>query len=121
MDESGNIFEQDLGFRFWKRVDGLRGKRQLKEIAEIAEIDYTRIKNQRSDNRTPKLEDAYRLSRVLGCSVSFLITGVESDNKIPGNLIPIMKALKSASDEDIVLVKRILRIQDDSSLSVRDA
>jgi transcriptional regulator with XRE-family HTH domain len=121
MSDPGNIFDQDLGFWFWKRVDGLRGKRQLKEIAEAAEIDYTRIKNQRSDNRTPKLEDAYRLSRVLGCSLSFLITGVESDNIIPGNLLPIINALKTASEEDIHIVRRILRIPEDSALSVRNA
>ncbi len=81
----------DLGFRFWIRVDELRSAVpcQLIDMAAMAGIDYTRIKNQRSANRLPKLEDAYQISRVLNCSIAYLLTGIRDDASIPEKLQPL--------------------------------
>lgn len=65
------------GYSFWKRFDQLRPKEDLKVFAKRNGIDYVRLTNQRSDCRIPKLEDAYRLSIALGCSLESLITGEE--------------------------------------------
>ncbi len=105
----------DLGFRFWIRVDELRSAVpcQLIDMAAMAGIDYTRIKNQRSANRLPKLEDAYQISRVLNCSMTYLVTGITENSKVPEKIQPILHALHRASDEDLALVRRVLRIEED--------
>ena len=104
----------DLGYRFWIRVDELRSAVpcQLIDMAAIAGIDYTRIKNQRSANRLPKLEDAYQISRVLNCSMSYLVTGILENSKVPEKIQPFINALSKASDDDLELVRRVLRMEE---------
>ncbi len=113
-DFDGIELGPDLGYRFWIRVDKLRATVpcQLIDMATLAGIDYTRIKNQRSANRLPKLEDAYQISRVLNCSIAYLLTGIREDASIPEKLQPLFDALHKASDDDLELVRRVLRIED---------
>ena len=109
----------DLGYRFWLRVDELRSMRrcQLIDMAIDAGIDYTRIKNQRSDNRLPKLEDAYHIARVLDCSITYLLTGALDSDAIPKRLQPFIRALTQASEDDLELVRRVLRIEEEAPKS----
>lgn len=113
----------ELGYRFWLRVDELRSLRQyqLIDMASEAEIDYTRIKNQRSANRLPKLEDAYQIARVLDCSIAYLLTGATDGESIPKKLQPFMKALVGASEDDLELVRRVLRIEANIEPKSKDA
>jgi transcriptional regulator with XRE-family HTH domain len=111
------------GFMFWKRIDDLKNKSRfetIKELAEFAGIDYTRIKNQRSDNRLPKLEDAYNLAKALATSTDYLISG-EHNSTIPEKISPIIPLLIASSDEDLELIKRVLRIPSASNPKQKEA
>ncbi len=112
-DFDGIELGPDLGYRFWIRVDELRAAIpcQLIDMATMACIDYTRIKNQRSANRLPKLEDAYHIARVLNCSIMYLLTGITENCNVPEKIQPFIHALNKASDEDLELVRRVLRIE----------
>ena len=87
------------------------------DMAIDAGIDYTRIKNQRSDNRLPKLEDAYHIARVLDCSITYLLTGALDSDAIPKRLQPFIRALTQASEDDLELVRRVLRIEEEAPKS----
>ena len=64
------------GYTFWKRVDAIRPKNlDLKVFASDNGLDYIRLTNQRSDCRIPKLEDAFKLSVALNCTLEYLLTG----------------------------------------------
>lgn len=82
------------GYSFWKRVDKIRPKEDLKVFAKKSGLDYVRLTNQRSDCRIPKLEDAYMISVALGCSIEYLITGEES-HRYDARIIAIANALEA--------------------------
>ena len=63
------------GYLFWKNVDRILGQQKLIDAAEKAGINYRTIKNQRSDSRLPRLEDAFKIARSLGTTVEYLMTG----------------------------------------------
>ena len=68
--------EADI-YKFWKRVDILRGQVSLKELSEKTGIKYTRIRDGRSLCRSLTVDDAVKISDALGVSVNFLMTGKE--------------------------------------------
>jgi transcriptional regulator with XRE-family HTH domain len=106
--------EQENGFGFWKRVDELRARSRyttMKDLADDSGLDYVRVKNQRSDNRLPKIEDACKLSRALFTSVEFLVTG-EDPAKLPEHVRDIVNRLLIADDVDLALVRRVLKLND---------
>lgn len=86
------------GFEFWKRVDKIRPKKDLKVFAKENGLDYVRLTNQRSDCRIPKLEDAYKLSAALGCSIEYLING-EENHKYNARITAIADALEADPDK----------------------
>lgn len=63
------------GYVFWKRVDAMRKTNSLSSICNATGIKYSRVKENRSDNRIPCVEDLYLLSNYLGCSIEYLLTG----------------------------------------------
>ena len=86
------------GFEFWKRVDLIRPKMDLKDFAKQNGLDYVRLTSQRSDCRIPKLEDAYKLSVALGCNIEYLITG-EINHKYNARIAAIANALEADPDK----------------------
>ena len=90
------------GYLFWKNVDKILGQQKLIDAAEKAGINYRTIKNQRSDSRLPRLEDAFKIAQSLGTTVEYLMTGETEQDRC---LI--------ASDDDLALVERVLRIEPD--------
>lgn len=82
------------GNEFWKRMDKIRPKEDLKNFAKRNGLDYVRLTNQRSDGRIPKLEDAYRISVALGCSIEYLITG-EDGHRYSARVKAVADALES--------------------------
>jgi transcriptional regulator with XRE-family HTH domain len=106
--------EQENGFEFWKRVDELRARSRyttMKDLAEDSGLDYVHVKNQRSDNRLPKIEDACKLSKALYTSVEFLVTG-EDPATLPDHIRDIVNRLLIADDVDLALVRRALKMED---------
>jgi len=65
----------EFAFQFWKRVDELREGTSLKKICEDLDIKYTRMRDNRSDNRYPNREDMIRLAKYLNTTVDYLMTG----------------------------------------------
>lgn len=65
----------DKGYDFWKRIDAIRKTKTLSSICNATDIKYSRVKDNRSDNRLPSLEDAYKIANYLGCSMEYLLTG----------------------------------------------
>lgn len=65
----------DKGYDFWKRIDAMREAKTLSSICNETGIKYSRVKKNRSENRTPSVEDIYMLARYFGCSMEYLISG----------------------------------------------
>lgn len=86
------------GYTFWKRVDEMRPDGDLKTFAKANGLDYIRLTNQRSDCRIPKLEDAFRISVALGCSMEYLLTGEIAQN-YNARIIAIANALEANPDK----------------------
>ena len=62
-------------YEFWKRVDSVRNNISMAEIARKANVSYKNIKDQRSLNRVPKLEDACAIASALSVPVEYLVYG----------------------------------------------
>ena len=89
------------GYVFWKRVDAMRKTSSLSSICKATGIKYSRIKENRSDNRLPCVEDLYLLSEYLGCSMEYLLTG-NTDSLSPE------AAYVSQSEAARLLIRRIM-------------
>ena len=60
-------------YKLWERVDRLRRDIPLTDICKETGIKYTRVRDNRSANRLPSLEDAFALAEYLKCSVDCLL------------------------------------------------
>ncbi len=68
--------EIEDGYYFWKRVDAVRSKSlNLKQLVELAGLNYHLVKVQRSCNRIPKSMEAWKLAFALKVPVVWLLTG----------------------------------------------
>ena len=102
------------GYCFWKNVDKVLGQQKLISIAEKAGVNYRTIKNQRSGVRLPSLDDAFKIAKVLGVSLEYLLTGNQIDAKYPHRIENIVNACLTANEADLSLVERVLRIDSPS-------
>lgn len=68
--------DKQLGYNFWKRVDSLiYNKYTVKELAEHCTATYQTLRNQRSEERVPKVYDVYLISQFLDSSMDYLYYG----------------------------------------------
>lgn len=74
---------EDTAYKFWERIDNLRGKTTLAEIAKKTGVKEQRIAHLRSDVRYPKLEDCILIAEFLGTSLDYLVFGDRSLNICP--------------------------------------
>ena len=102
--------KENRGFYFWKHVDVSRGNRALADIASEAQINYQSLRDQRTNNRLPKLEDAYALAKELGVTLEFLLTGEKEKDAYPERIQRIIDKCMSAGETDLEIVERVLRI-----------
>ncbi|MCH3916760.1 MAG: XRE family transcriptional regulator [Spirochaetia bacterium] len=79
----------------------------LKSLSEAAGISYKNMKDQRSLDRLPKLEDAYAIATVLGVSVEYLLTG-KNKFVIPAAIQDIITRLSRASEDELNMIRRLL-------------
>lgn len=73
-------------------------------------MNYQSLRDQRTNNRMPKLELACSIAYALHTSVEFLVTGKERDS-FPPRIQTIAICCLSASEEDLALIERVLRIE----------
>ncbi len=69
---------ENAGFYFWKRIDEIKGSMSIKDISELSGIPYGTLKNQRSRNIVPKMEDVFAISETLNVSMDTLMPKEEA-------------------------------------------
>lgn len=72
---------ENTAYEFWKRVDSLRGKRTITDIAVRTGVKEQRLMHLRSDNRYPKIEDCILIARDLNTSIDYLVFGSALSNQ----------------------------------------
>lgn len=98
------------GYQFWKIVDECNPYDTVLELSEKIGATYTKIRQQRANGTFPKAADLYRISKEVNKPMEFLMTGQEY-SKYSERIERIAENLMYyASEEDIMLVERILRI-----------
>lgn len=110
----------ELNEDLWQRIDDLRGKMSIRELAERTGIGEGTLQTTRVVKSVPKLSMLYPIAQALGTSVEYLYTG---SNSIDGydtplfrkisasqDLIDICNALVKADKTEVEMVKRILQI-----------
>ena len=109
---AGFMEKENRGYYFWKQVDLQRGKTLLSEIASALCLNYQSIRDQRTNNRLPKLEDAYSIASYLGVSIEYILTGKDDSRKLTAeaeavNNDPELQALVRAVLRDPNLLRVI--------------
>lgn len=104
----------------WNRVDELRGKMSIRELAERSNVSEATLQTTRSLGTQPKLQLLYPLAQALGTTVEYLYTG-KSNDSYPDNevfrkisssqlLFDITTKLAEATPEEVEMVRRVLEI-----------
>ena len=78
----------------------------------MAQIEYNTVKSWYQNQRIPNSENLLILSATLGVSMEFLLTGEDSIIQYPHRIKIIADKCLKASKNDLVLVERILRIEE---------
>ena len=104
----------------WNRIDKLKGKTSLKELAEKSGLNGSSLQVMKSKDSLPSMNVVYPLAQSLGTTMEYLYKGVEenrySDNpifsKLSSNrlLSDIASRLADATPEEVEMVRRILEI-----------
>lgn len=68
---------EDLGYNFWKRVDEKKGNLTITKLCEDLNLKYNRIRDNRSENRLPNIEDLIRIANYFHTDVNYLLTGAD--------------------------------------------
>lgn len=110
----------ETAIEFWNRVDDLRGRMSVRELAERSNISEGSFQTTRAMKTLPKLPFVYSVAKALGTTVEYLYTGIKEDyDDLPlfrrisasQDLIDICEALVCGTKEDIELVKRVLGLK----------
>jgi len=115
--------DEDLAYHLWKRIDRIltsKGFATLKELSLSIGVEYNTFKTWRSRNTIPKTLDMLRIAQALKTPIESLLIGFEH-NRVPDELDPIIDALSKAPEDDLELVRRVLRIEEKTVLKSKDA
>lgn len=112
-------------FKFWKNLDIVLGNKTLKTLSEEANVVYCTMKNQRSANRYPTVDDSYRMAKALGTTVEYLLTGESEQLACPeakavqedGNLQALVRAVM----RDPRLIQIMGTLIESTERNIRDA
>ena len=99
------------GNTFWNRVDEelTLSNRTIRDMASSMDIVYGSILDARKRNSIPKIEIIHKVATFLGLPIERLVT----DSAVPSYLKRIdriRRACLVATEEDLQLVERILRL-----------
>lgn len=114
-------YKTDKARDLWDRVDELRGRMSIRELAQKAGLNESSLQTTRSCGTLPKLDTLYPLSLALGTTMEWLYAGQNVTETYDAplfqklaqsqDLIDICEALVStATQEDIELCKRVLGV-----------
>lgn len=111
--------KEETARSFWSRVDDLWGGKPLKDLASDCQVDYVLFLNWRTKHRLPDLVSACNIAHVLDTCTEYLTFGHRNmDNGVPRD---VFQKLKTASSEDLELVRRVLRMPPSVSDQRRNA
>lgn len=79
-------------------------------LASAGAIPLNTYNGWRKRNILPRADECLVLAKALGTSVEFLVTGKERDS-FPPRIQTIAIRCLSASEEDLALIERVLRIE----------
>lgn len=96
----------DDGFEFWKRVDSLRGKSSLTDLAAVMGVKPQSVKNMRSQCKLPRTLMVRALAEYLGTTATFLLEGT-TDPAV--DIEPPEVAFVRSSPEARALVRAVMR------------
>lgn len=99
------------GKTFWNRVDFELGEidKTLMDLSKATKIVYGTMTDSRKRGALPKAEIIFKISRYLNVSVDKLLVNSEP-SPMTKRIDRIRRACLVASEEDLILVERILRI-----------
>jgi hypothetical protein len=98
---------------FWITIDNLLSERKasLVDMCEVTGIVYGTVNSQRVRGSLPKLDQLHLMAQYFGTSIENLVYPQETFTSPKLKRINnIRKACLIASEEDLLLVERILRI-----------
>ena len=102
------------GYQFWKHIDEINPYGTVIELSKQMGVEYYALKQWRRDSRIPKAEDLYALAKALKKPMEFLLTGEEPRPLFSSRVMEIAdRCMYTASNEDLMLIERILRIPSD--------
>lgn len=104
----------------WKRIDELRGRMPVRELAEKSGVNETSLQCARVNGTLPKLQFLYPVAKTLGTTVEYLYTGTDENNwkgdrvleKVMSSqlLFDITARIADATPEEVEMVRRMLDI-----------
>ena len=105
------------GDTFWTRVENelISTGRTIKELSASMDIPYSTLIDARRRKSYPRADILYKISRFLGLTVDALL----SSSDIPQSLQRINRIRRAclvATEEDLQLVERILRLDSFSAV-----
>lgn len=101
------------GFTFWETIDSFLDERRdnLTQMCEAIGIPYGTVNVQRTRHTIPKLDQLLLMAKYFGKSIEELVYQKEiPDNPHLQRIERIRRACMIATEEDLALVERILRI-----------
>jgi transcriptional regulator with XRE-family HTH domain len=119
-----NLFKEnktmEISEDLWKRVDDLRGKMSIRELAEKSGLGEGTLQTTRVMKSVPKTSTLFPIAKALNTSMDYLYSGQEAPDNFDApifrklsssqDLIDICTALITAEPAEIEIIKRILRI-----------
>lgn len=97
---------------FWLRIDAEleRSNLSLGQMCTMLGLSYYTLNTQRKRHTLPKIEQLYGMSQIFNKSIEYLLSGKERDS-FPPRIQNIAIRCLSASEEDLALIERVLRIE----------
>ena len=104
------------GKTFWNRVDFELGEidKTLMDLSKSAKIVYGTMTDSRQREALPKAEIIFKISKFLNVPIDRLLSDAEPSAMMK-RIDRIRRACLVASEEDLLLVERILRIDSKSA------
>lgn len=65
----------DDAYKFWQRIDKLRGETQLRDICAKFGINYKTLLDMRTKERFPKIDISIKLAECFNTTLDYLYTG----------------------------------------------
>lgn len=97
---------------FWNNVkDELEYKlMSQKELAKATEISYNTLQSWMTKDRLPDALDSVRIAKVLGVSVEYLVTGVDSSKRRENAEVDeLIRDIRHLSSDDLSLARSVVR------------